>query len=72
MTTGDIVQRIIHHRLDFEARNTKKEQKEIAVLKSIQKLKLNPDHQQNGEAKQNGEIKQNGTHKQNGECVEAT
>lgn len=37
MTTEDIVQRIIRHRLEFEERNTRKEQKELAVTKAIQK-----------------------------------
>ncbi|XP_061715065.1 ethanolamine-phosphate cytidylyltransferase isoform X2 [Cydia pomonella] len=45
MTTEDIVQRIISHRLEFEMRNTRKEHKEIAVMKAIQS-----DH-----------LKQNGT-----------
>lgn len=40
MTTEDIVQRIIRHRLEFEERNSKKEQKEIAVMKTIQKKHL--------------------------------
>ena len=37
MTTEDIVQRIIRHRLEFEERNSRKEQKEIATMKKIQK-----------------------------------
>ncbi|XP_045450562.1 ethanolamine-phosphate cytidylyltransferase [Melitaea cinxia] len=37
MTTEDIVQRIIRHRLEFEERNTRKEQKELAVTKTVQK-----------------------------------
>ncbi|XP_026499271.2 ethanolamine-phosphate cytidylyltransferase isoform X1 [Vanessa tameamea] len=37
MTTEDIVQRIIRHRLEFEERNTRKEKKEIAQMKSTQK-----------------------------------
>ncbi|XP_047993216.1 ethanolamine-phosphate cytidylyltransferase isoform X4 [Leguminivora glycinivorella] len=36
MTTEDIVQRIISHRLEFEMRNSRKEHKEIAVMKAIQ------------------------------------
>lgn len=40
MTTEDIVQRIIRHRLEFEVRNTRKEQKEIAAMKAIQKEHL--------------------------------
>ncbi|XP_063535643.1 ethanolamine-phosphate cytidylyltransferase [Cydia strobilella] len=36
MTTEDIVQRIISHRLEFEMRNTRKEHKEIAAVKAIQ------------------------------------
>ncbi|CAG9561310.1 unnamed protein product [Danaus chrysippus] len=40
MTTEDIVQRIIRHRLEFEERNSKKEQKEVAVMKTIQKKHL--------------------------------
>ncbi|XP_049873965.1 ethanolamine-phosphate cytidylyltransferase isoform X2 [Pectinophora gossypiella] len=45
MTTDDIVQRIIRHRLEFEDRNNRKEQKEIAVVKASQKK----------HAKQNGD-----------------
>lgn len=45
MTTEDIVQRIIRHRLDYEDRNSRKEQKEMAVVKALQ----------NEHAKQNGE-----------------
>lgn len=56
MTTEDIVQRIIHHRLEFEERNTKKEQKENAIMKSLKKTNGNVT---------NGET--NGKHKQNGE-----
>lgn len=37
MTTEDIVQRIIRHRLEFEIRNTHKEQKESALIKSLKK-----------------------------------
>lgn len=37
MTTEDIVQRIIRHRLEFEERNSRKEKKEILAVKSIQK-----------------------------------
>ncbi|XP_039755719.1 ethanolamine-phosphate cytidylyltransferase isoform X1 [Pararge aegeria] len=37
MTTEDIVQRIIRHRLEFEERNSRKEKKELVVMKSIQK-----------------------------------
>lgn len=44
MTTEDIVQRIIRHRLDYEDRNSRKEQKEMAVVKALQ----------NNHAKQNG------------------
>ncbi|XP_041987633.1 ethanolamine-phosphate cytidylyltransferase isoform X2 [Aricia agestis] len=40
MTTEDIVQRIIRHRLEFEERNNKKEQKEISIMKSAQKNHL--------------------------------
>lgn len=40
MTTEDIVQRIIRHRLEFEERNSRKEQKEIAAVKEIQKLHI--------------------------------
>lgn len=45
MTTEDIVQRIIRHRLEFEDRNTRKEQKEVAALKAVQNepVKLNGD-----------------------------
>ncbi|KAL0871847.1 hypothetical protein ABMA27_004322 [Loxostege sticticalis] len=53
MTTDDIVQRIIRHRLEFEVRNSRKEKKEVTMMKTIQK-----DH-----VKQNGnyEHKTNGT-----------
>ncbi|KAL4712025.1 hypothetical protein ACJJTC_003692 [Scirpophaga incertulas] len=44
MTTEDIVQRIIQHRLEFELRNSRKEQKELALKP------LNKEH-----AKQNGD-----------------
>ncbi|CAG9088273.1 unnamed protein product [Plutella xylostella] len=37
MTTEDIVQRIIRHRLDFEVRNSRKEKKEIDMMKASQK-----------------------------------
>lgn len=37
LTTDDIVQRIIKNRLQFEARNQKKEAKELAVLEAMQK-----------------------------------
>lgn len=37
MTTDDIVQRIIRHRLEFELRNTRKEQKELAITKTLKK-----------------------------------
>ncbi|XP_045766915.1 ethanolamine-phosphate cytidylyltransferase [Maniola jurtina] len=37
MTTEDIVQRIIRHRLEFEERNSRKEKKEVAAMKSVQK-----------------------------------
>ncbi|XP_026762518.1 ethanolamine-phosphate cytidylyltransferase isoform X1 [Galleria mellonella] len=45
MTTDDIVQRIIRHRLEFEVRNSRKEQKEVAITKALQKghIKLNGD-----------------------------
>jgi len=39
MTTGDIVQRIIKHRLEFEERNQKKEKKERAVFEAMEKAK---------------------------------
>ncbi|XP_026325102.1 ethanolamine-phosphate cytidylyltransferase isoform X2 [Hyposmocoma kahamanoa] len=45
MTTEDIVQRIIRHRLDYEDRNSRKEQKEMAVVKTLQ----------NAHVKQNGD-----------------
>lgn len=35
MTTEKIVQRIIKNRLEFEARNLKKEKKELELLKSL-------------------------------------
>uniref|UniRef100_A0A7N6F8G8 ethanolamine-phosphate cytidylyltransferase n=1 Tax=Anabas testudineus TaxID=64144 RepID=A0A7N6F8G8_ANATE len=37
LTTDDIVQRIIENRLQFEARNQKKEAKEIAVMEAMKK-----------------------------------
>uniref|UniRef100_A0A3Q3QAD8 ethanolamine-phosphate cytidylyltransferase n=1 Tax=Monopterus albus TaxID=43700 RepID=A0A3Q3QAD8_MONAL len=37
LTTDDIVQRIIENRLHFEARNQKKEAKEMAVIEAIKK-----------------------------------
>nr|XP_033817125.1 ethanolamine-phosphate cytidylyltransferase isoform X2 [Geotrypetes seraphini] len=37
LTTDDIVQRIIKNRLEFEARNQKKEAKELAVLEALKK-----------------------------------
>lgn len=36
LTTADIVQRIINHRLEFEARNAKKEKKEVAIMKMME------------------------------------
>lgn len=46
MTTEDIVQRIIRHRLDYEDRNSRKEQKETAALKALQNehVKQNGDY----------------------------
>ncbi|GBP58120.1 Ethanolamine-phosphate cytidylyltransferase [Eumeta japonica] len=46
MTTDDIVQRIIRHRLEFEERNSKKEKKEKAVIKVMEKrqIKENGDY----------------------------
>lgn len=49
MTTEDIVQRIIRHRLEFEVRNSRKEQKETAIINSLKK------EQQH--VKQNGNFK---------------
>ncbi|XP_038206343.1 ethanolamine-phosphate cytidylyltransferase isoform X1 [Zerene cesonia] len=46
MTTEDIVQRIIRHRLEFEERNTKKEKKEIAAMQALEKKPT-----QNGDCK---------------------
>ncbi|CAH0729859.1 unnamed protein product, partial [Brenthis ino] len=40
MTTEDIVQRIIRHRLEFEGRNSRKEQKELSLVKETQKLHI--------------------------------
>lgn len=45
MTTEDIVQRIIRHRLDYEDRNSRKDQKEMAVVKALQNAHL----KQNGD-----------------------
>ncbi|XP_066922950.1 ethanolamine-phosphate cytidylyltransferase-like isoform X2 [Clytia hemisphaerica] len=39
LTTADIVQRIIRHKLEFETRNKKKEIKELAVLDYLNKTK---------------------------------
>lgn len=39
LTTADIVQRIIRHKLEYEARNKKKETKELAVLDYLEKSK---------------------------------
>ncbi|XP_050675224.1 ethanolamine-phosphate cytidylyltransferase isoform X2 [Leptidea sinapis] len=47
MTTEDIVQRIIRHRLEFEERNNKKEKKELAAVKAIAKKSV----KQNGDCK---------------------
>lgn len=46
MTTEDIVQRIIRHRLDYEDRNSRKERKEMAVVKASQNehVKQNGDY----------------------------
>lgn len=40
ITTEDIVERIIRHRLEYEARNVKKEKKEIEVFEAMQRVKL--------------------------------
>ncbi|VVC40311.1 Rossmann-like alpha/beta/alpha sandwich fold,Cytidyltransferase-like domain [Cinara cedri] len=40
MTTEKIVERIIINRLEFEARNLKKEAKELAIIKEMDKIKL--------------------------------
>ncbi|KAG6444810.1 ethanolamine-phosphate cytidylyltransferase [Manduca sexta] len=45
MTTDDIVQRIIRHRLEFEVRNSRKEKKELAMMKALDQK----------ETKQNGD-----------------
>lgn len=37
LTTDDIVKRIIENRLQFEARNQKKEAKEMAVIEAMKK-----------------------------------
>lgn len=39
LTTADIVQRIIRHKLEYEQRNKKKETKELAVLEYLEKTK---------------------------------
>uniref|UniRef100_A0A3B4EWL6 ethanolamine-phosphate cytidylyltransferase n=2 Tax=Haplochromini TaxID=319058 RepID=A0A3B4EWL6_9CICH len=46
LTTDDIVQRIIENRLQFEARNQKKEAKEMAVIEAMKKR----EQKQQGEA----------------------
>jgi len=44
LTTADIVQRIIRHKLEYEARNKKKETKELAVIQYLEsQKKTNPD-----------------------------
>lgn len=44
LTTADIVERIINHRLEYEKRNKKKQAKEAAVYKiAMEKKKANPD-----------------------------
>lgn len=40
ITTEDIVERIIRHRLEYESRNLKKEKKEIEVFEAMQRVKL--------------------------------
>lgn len=40
MTTEKIVERIIKHRIDYETRNTRKEQKEIEVYAALQRAKV--------------------------------
>lgn len=40
MTTEQIVERIIKNRLEYEARNIKKEKKETAVFEAMQKQKV--------------------------------
>jgi len=37
VTTADIVQRIITHRIEFEERNKKKESKELKIMKALEK-----------------------------------
>lgn len=39
LTTKDIVQRIIMHKLEFESRNKKKESKELKIMKMMEKAK---------------------------------
>ncbi|KAI5637078.1 cytidylyltransferase-like domain-containing protein [Phthorimaea operculella] len=46
MTTEDIVQRIIRHRLEFEDRNSRKEAKEQALTQTLQKTSIG---KQNGD-----------------------
>ena len=41
LTTADIVQRIIVHKLQYETRNQKKESKEIAIIEMMEKKKEN-------------------------------
>lgn len=40
ITTEDIVERIIRHRLEFENRNSKKEKKEIEIFEAMQRVKI--------------------------------
>ncbi|XP_018409123.1 PREDICTED: ethanolamine-phosphate cytidylyltransferase isoform X3 [Nanorana parkeri] len=47
LTTDDIVQRIIKNRLEYEARNQKKEAKELAVFEAQQKLERIVEGQEN-------------------------
>ncbi|XP_060802497.1 ethanolamine-phosphate cytidylyltransferase isoform X1 [Amyelois transitella] len=56
MTTDDIVQRIIRHRLEFEIRNSKKEKNELEIVNALKNTNIS-------HAKQNGDcdhIKKNG------------
>ncbi|XP_012550526.1 ethanolamine-phosphate cytidylyltransferase [Bombyx mori] len=49
MTTEDIVQRIIRHRLEFEVRNSRKEKKELAMMKGFKNNHKTVEKSQNGD-----------------------
>ncbi|KAM6972527.1 LOW QUALITY PROTEIN: ethanolamine-phosphate cytidylyltransferase-like [Aplochiton taeniatus] len=52
LTTDDIVQRIIENRLQFEARNQKKEAKEMAVIEAMRRKELEEEEEAAAQAAQ--------------------